>query len=213
MLWLKNGTVGGMYVVATCPVCPKKAFTIAFMSMAWLIARRTLTSLNGPFWTFIARYPIVSGGRNSTLRPDCLTDGTSSGVRPSAAESSPPVSAATLEVLSGMERMVTFLTFGPPPPSRSGTSEPHQFSLASSSAVDPLFQETNLYGPVPMGFCQKPSTSSFIALGEAMPNGLMATFLRNGAWVCLRLMRTVYSSTTSTPVMVESPSKPLNWPV
>src|SRR5215208_2317749 len=114
----------------------------------------------------MARYPMVSGGRNSTLRPDCLAVGTSSGVRPSAAESSPPVSAATLEVLSGIERIVTFLTSGPPPPSLAGTSDPHQFSLASSSTVEPLFHSTNLYGPVPTGFCQKSSTFSFIALGE-----------------------------------------------
>ncbi len=65
-------------------------------------------------------------------------------------------------------------------------------------------------GPVPTGFCQNSSTFSRTAFGEAIPNGAIATFLRNGPWGSLRLKRTVVSSTASTLSMIDSSSKPPN---
>ena len=155
---------------------------------------------------------MVFGGLYSSLNPSCSSmAGTSSGTRPSAALSWLPVSAATREVLSGMERMMTVFILGPPKPSLAGRSAAHQSLKASTRTWEFLSQLSNVYGPLPTGFCQKPSTSFFMALGEAMAKGDMVRFLRNGPWGSLSVKRTVVSSTASTLSMMESSSKPPNW--
>ena len=100
---------------------------------------------------------------------------------------------------------------GPPKPSLAGRSAAHQSLKASTRTWEFLSQLSNVYGPLPTGFCQKPSTSFSMALGEAMANGDMVRFLRKGPWGSVSLKRTVVSSTASTLSMTESSSKPPNW--
>src|SRR5215212_3641577 len=155
---------------------------------------------------------MVFGGLNFTRNPSCSsTLGTSSGTRPSAALSWFPVSAATRWVLSGIDLMTTCLRWGPPYPWLAERLLPHQSSLASTRIWEFLSHSTNLYGPDPTGSCQKLPTFFFMALGEAIAKGDIVRFLTNGPCGFLRENRIVYSSTTSTLSMTESPSNPPNW--
>src|SRR5215204_1205373 len=152
---------------------------------------------------------MVFGGLNFTSNPSCSsTVGTSSGTRPSAALSWLPVSAATRWVLSGIDLMITCLRWGPPYPWLVGRLLPHHSSLASTRIWESFSHSTNLYGPLPTGFCQKSPTFFFMAFGEAIAKGDIVRFTMNGPNGFLRENRTVYSSTTSILWMKESSSKP-----
>ena len=88
---------------------------------------------------------MVFGGLYSSLNPSWSSmAGTSSGTRPSAALSWLPVSAATREVLSGMERMTTVFILGPPNPSLAGRSEAHHSSKACTRTWEFLSQLSNV---------------------------------------------------------------------
>ena len=99
------------------PVLPKNASTICGTFTAWATAYLPRTYPEGSFWMFMLIWPDVSGGRNATVRfMFCSMLGKSSGTSPLAPESSPPVNAATRDVLSGMDSKTTRSRCGPPPP-------------------------------------------------------------------------------------------------
>jgi hypothetical protein len=116
MFSLKNDKPEGIRLAAISPVLPKYASTICGTFTAWATAFLTRTSPKGSFWMYMPIWPDVSGGQNARVRSGfCSMLGKSSGTRPLAPESSPPVNVATRDVLSGMDSKTTRSRCGPPP--------------------------------------------------------------------------------------------------